>query len=155
MGLYLADGTRVTSSSVTTGTVADPEVVVNEDLYRQRTYPNADDQSQHGGEKTVFCKAGAIMRQSQLDALFKTVIDTPLSPASGPFGGGTVVTVAGQNVDGISAVTINGVAATALTAVTPQEFQFTTPNMAAAGTYDVVLTADDGDHTIAGGFTAQ
>lgn len=158
MGLYLeSDDSRVTAANVSTTVVSDPEVIINSDIYEQRTYPNAlSDVSQNGGERRVFAKAGDVMRKSELDKFFKTVVQD-LSPTSGPIAGGTTVTIKGVNLDGVTAVSFDGTAGTSLTVVTPQEVTVVTPDVTATlpggGPVDVVVTGDDGDHTLTGGYT--
>lgn len=77
-----------------------------------------------------------------------------LSPAEGPAAGGTVVTITGQSLEGVTAVNFDGVAGTALDASAAADglLEVTTP-AGTAGPADVVLVDADGNTTLAGGFT--
>lgn len=79
-----------------------------------------------------------------------------LAPATGPAAGGTVVTLSGYNLEGVTSVTFGGVAGTALdTSGATQgdgEIVVTTP-AGTAGAKDVVLVDPSGNATLTGGFT--
>lgn len=78
-----------------------------------------------------------------------------LSPAEGPAVGGTVVTISGDNLVGVTSVTFDGVAGTALdvtNAGTSGEIEVTTP-AGTAGPADVVLVDASGNATMTGAFT--
>lgn len=77
-----------------------------------------------------------------------------LSPSTGLVAGGTVVTVIGYNLLGVTSVTVGGTAATAVTVVNDREMHFTAPAKT-AGTYDVALVKAAGpDTTLTGAYTA-
>lgn len=79
-----------------------------------------------------------------------------LDPATGPAAGGTVVTITGDNLAGVTDVTFGGASGTALdvSGATGGEgtIQVTTP-AGTAGARDVVLVDPSGNLTLTGGFT--
>lgn len=80
-----------------------------------------------------------------------------LSPVTGGIAGGTVVTITGDNLVGVTSVTFGGIAGTALdvsgaTKNTDGTILVTTPAVA-AGAKDVVLVDAAGNTTLTGGFT--
>jgi hypothetical protein len=77
-----------------------------------------------------------------------------LSPAEGPAEGGTVVTISGDNLEGVTAVSFGGTAGTALdvSKAAKGTVKVTTP-AGTAGAVDVVLTDPSGNATIDDGFT--
>lgn len=149
-GIYNAAGTRLTKAGVTLGTISDPEVKVDVDLYRRRPW-GVGDKVPEGSLQTLLLKAGAVIRQSELDALFPAGTVTSISPTSGGTAGGTVVTITGKDLDGVSSVTFGGTAGTSLTVVSRTEVQVTTPAKV-AGSHAVVVV-DDGNNIAAGNFT--
>ncbi|MDO8996642.1 MAG: IPT/TIG domain-containing protein, partial [Sediminibacterium sp.] len=76
-----------------------------------------------------------------------TYVDPPtvtaLSPATGPVAGGTVVTVTGTNLTGVTAVQFGGVAATAFTVDSANSLTATAP-AGAAGVASVIVTTPGG-----------
>jgi uncharacterized protein (TIGR03437 family) len=70
----------------------------------------------------------------------------------GPVAGGTVVTLTGTNLDGATAVTVDGTAATALGVDSTGKIHFTTP-AGATGAKDIVVTTDAGTVTVAAAYT--
>jgi hypothetical protein len=74
-----------------------------------------------------------------------------LSPASGPAGGGTTVTISGSNLGGTSQVTFGGVAASGVTVVNSTEVTAITP--AGSGSVNVSLTTPSGTTTAPNQFT--
>jgi hypothetical protein len=74
-----------------------------------------------------------------------------LSPATGPAGGGTTVTISGSNLGGTSKVTFGGVAATGVTVVNTSEVSAITP--AGSGSVNVTLTTPSGTTTAPNQFT--
>lgn len=77
-----------------------------------------------------------------------------LAPATGPAAGGTVVTLSGDNLAGVTSVTFGGVAGTALDTsdAAAGSITVTTP-AGTAGAKDVVLVDPSGNTTLTGGFT--
>lgn len=78
-----------------------------------------------------------------------------LSPTSGDDAGGTVVTISGDNLVGVTAVSFGGTPGTALDtsdAATSGEIKVTTPAHA-AGAVNVVLTDASGNATMTNAFT--
>jgi hypothetical protein len=68
---------------------------------------------------------------------------TDLSPASGPIGGGTIVTITGVGFTGATSVTFGGTAATTYTVNSSTQITATAPAHS-AGTVNVVITGPDG-----------
>lgn len=152
MGLFLKNGTRVTQSSIDTDPDPDPLVVINTDLYQRAPY-GANVQKNPAGDKlTLFCKANTVLRQSEVDLLFPDPVVDSITPATGTTTGGTVVTLKGSNLDGVTAVTFGGTAAASITVVSPTEVKVTTPAKT-AGAVNVVVTDDGGSVTKTNGFT--
>jgi len=148
-----ADGTRVTKTTVPT-TAIDPldlPKVISEDLYDTRSY-GASDAVPEGSIKRLLLKAGAIVTQRYLNTLFPLATVSEISPANGAAAGGTVVTITGSDLDGVTAVNFDGVAGTALTVTDDDEITVTTP-AGTAGPADVELVDDAGNVTVTGGFT--
>ncbi|MEE1764413.1 IPT/TIG domain-containing protein [Streptomyces sp. SP18BB07] len=152
MGLYKADGTRITKAAFPATNVADPEKVVTADIYSTRPYTPDGDQKPEGSIKTVAYKVGAVLRQSEIDGLFQTATIDTVSPATGPTAGGTVVTITGTSLDGVSAVNFGATPGTALTILSAKKLTVTAP-AGTAGAKDVVLIDDAGNVTKTGGFT--
>ena len=79
---------------------------------------------------------------------------TAVSPASGPLGGGTNVTITGTNFVDVTGVTIGGSELGDRTVVTATEITGTTPAATSAGTRDVVVTSSSREPgTCSGCFT--
>lgn len=77
-------------------------------------------------------------------------VDT-ITPDQGDIAGGTVVTITGSNVLGVTSVEFDGVPGTGLTIVSPTELTVDTP-AASSGPVDVLLTGNGSD-LLADGFT--
>ncbi|MGW2550118.1 IPT/TIG domain-containing protein [Streptomyces sp. NPDC001635] len=161
MGLYKADGTRITKAAFpsTAVGITDPEVIVTQDVFATRHSDEgsfytgtSNDKKPEGSIKTVAFKAGQVVRQSQINALFPAAVIDSISPATGSAAGGTVVTITGKYLDGVTSVTFNGVAGTALNVISATKLAVTTPAVA-AGAKDVTLVDDAGSTTKTGGFT--
>lgn len=75
-----------------------------------------------------------------------------LAPSTGTPLGGETVTITGSGFDGTESVTVDGVAALALTFVSPTSLTFTTAAHA-SGPVDIVVTNANGTDTLVGGFT--
>lgn len=78
--------------------------------------------------------------------------DAGLEPNTGGTAGGTVVTITGDNLKDVTAVTFGGTAGTALTKDADDSIRVTTPAHA-AGAVTVVLTDPSGTKTVTNGFT--
>jgi sugar lactone lactonase YvrE len=76
---------------------------------------------------------------------------TTVSPAFGPIGGGTTVTLTGTNFNGATGATFGGVAGTALTVNSATSITVTTP-ATTVGAKDVVVTTPIGSVTLTSGF---
>ncbi len=77
---------------------------------------------------------------------------TSISPSSGPYVGGTPITISGQYLSGTTAVTIGGVPVTNLVVVNSTTVTAATPP-GSIGAADVVVTGSKGTVSVAGGFT--
>ncbi|RZU28325.1 IPT/TIG domain-containing protein [Streptomyces sp. BK022] len=161
MGLYTAAGTRIAKAAfpASAAPITDPEVVVTADVYGTRhsdegSYYTGDtnDRAPEGDIKTLAFRAGQVVRQSQIDRMYSPAVIASISPATGPVAGGTVVTITGKYLDGVSDVKFNGASGTALKIVSPTKLTVTAP-AGTAGARDVVLVDDAGNVTKTGGFT--
>lgn len=153
MGIYNAAGDRITKSTVPTsaGDALDNPVVLDEDLYRTRSYGPTDPKPE-GSVRTLLAKAGAVTTQRLLNKLFPLASVSGVSPASGDAAGGTVVTITGESLDGATAVNFGGNPGTSFTVVSDSELTVTTP-AGVAGAVDVEVVDDGGNVTVSGGFT--
>lgn len=151
MGLFLANGTRVKQSTISTTSDPDPLLVLSTDLYERKRTGREDDQPQ-GTLRTLFKRAGTVVRQSELRAWFHAADVHKISPVSGPTAGGTVVTLEGNYLDGVTGVTVGGAAATAVTVLSDRAVRFTTPARS-AGAQAIVITDDKATDTAGGTFT--
>lgn len=151
MGVFTAGGTRRNAGTVATTSIADPEVKINEDLYDTRRY-SANDAVPEGSIKRVLVKAGAVMRQSELTALFPPATFASVAPATGATAGGTAITITGTNLDGTTAITIGGAAVTSLVVVSDTRITAVTP-AGTAGAKNIVFTDDGGTVTATAAFT--
>ncbi len=75
-----------------------------------------------------------------------------ISPATGPVAGGTLVTLTGEGLSGVTSVTFDGVAGTGLTVIDPMTVEVTTPAGAMAGNVDVVVSDGVESVTLPGAF---
>ncbi len=73
-------------------------------------------------------------------------------PSSGPYIGGTAITITGQYLAGTTSVTIGGVPCTNVVNVSSTQVTAVTP-AGSVGAVDVVVTGAKGAVTVAGGFT--
>lgn len=151
MGIENAAGTRLNQAGVTTADPVDPERVLTIDLYRTAPW-GAGDQVPQGALRTVLARSGDVVRQSVIDSWFPDPTVATIAPATGAAAGGTVVTITGANLDGVTAVTFDGAAGTALSVLSATQVQVTTPAHA-AGAVNVVLTDDGGSATVTNGYT--
>lgn len=153
MGIFNAAGTRITKATFPTTAIpaADLPKVLSADLYETKSY-GAQDPKPEGSIKEVFLKAGTVLTQKQIDAMFPTAKITKVTPANGPAVGGTVVTIEGEHLDGVTSVTFGGTPGTALTVLSPRKLRVTTPAKA-AGAVTVAVVDDSGTQSKPNGFT--
>lgn len=151
MSFVDADGNNLTktellalTSEVSTETVLE----FGADVYQKFTFDNAS--QFEGGRKLAFHE-GQQVKQSDIDALFKTATIDTISPATGLAAGGTNVTITGTDFSGAEGVTFGGTAATNFKVVSNTRITCTTPAKT-AGTYNVVVQDDAGDATKTNGF---
>ena len=154
MGIFNSAGTRITKSTFPTTAVPAGDVpkVVTEDLFITRRFDAVNDGAVDGSIKTILVKANAVLTQKQIDELFPAAVVSTVAPATGGVAGGTVVTITGENLDGVTSVTFGGTAGTALTVVSPTELRVTTPAKT-AGAVTVAVVDDSGTTSKANGFT--
>ncbi|MER7759462.1 IPT/TIG domain-containing protein [Streptomyces sp. NPDC097619] len=158
MGLYNAAGARITKTGFPATPVSDPLLRVTADVYATRTHDegtrpfDSRDAVPEGSIKTLKYKAGAILRQSQVDALFPPATVAAVSPATGPAAGGTVVTITGSNLDGVDSVKFGATAGTNLRVFSSGRLQVTTP-AGSAGAVNVIVGDEAGAVTKTAGFT--
>lgn len=158
MGLYKADGSRITKAAFPAAAIADPEKTVTADVYSTKPFDlgtrptDSRDRVPEGSIRTLLFKAGQVVRQSQIDKLFPAAAIATISPATGPAAGGTVVTITGTNLDGVSDVKFGATAGTNLKVLSSGRIQVTAP-AGAAGAVNVVVGDDAGAVTKTGGFT--
>ncbi len=148
MGIYLANGTRVTKSGLSTSTESDPLKVIGTDLYKRERFTD-NDNSVNGKKLTLLCKAGSVLRQSQIDLLFPAATATAISPSTVGTDGGDEVTITGTNFDGVTSVTFSGTAGTDLVIDSPTQLRVKVPAKT-AGAKDVVIVDDSGSITKTG-----
>lgn len=103
------------------------------------------------GRKLAFVP-GRAYTKAEIDRMFPAATVSSITPASGAAAGGTTVTIKGQNLTGVTAVTFGGTAGTSLTVVDKNTLTVVTPAKS-AGAYDVVLTDDSGTTTVTNGYT--
>lgn len=105
------------------------------------------------GSKKLTFVPGRLYTKTDIDRRFPAASVASITPSTGlAAAGGTVLTIKGQNLTGVTAITFGGTAGTSLTIVSENEIKITTPAKT-AGTYDVVLTDDSGTVTVTGGAT--
>lgn len=154
MGIFKADGTRVTKGAFPSTNVdpADVPKVLTEDLFETKKYDLRNDTKPEGQIRTRFAKAGDVLTQKQIDALFPAPVVSTVLPASGLAAGGEVVSIEGQNLDGVTEVTFGGTPGTELTIQSDTRLTVKAPAHA-AGAVDVVVTDDGGSATKTGAYT--
>lgn len=103
------------------------------------------------GTRLLF-RAGQVVSQATIDALFADATITGVTPATGPLAGGTDIVIVGTNFGGTLGVTVGGAAATLVKVVDETRITCRTP-AGTAGAKDVVVTDDSGPVTRAGGYT--
>lgn len=159
MSLHQKDsGTRVTAANIgdVTDAVADtdPLLVVLEDLIQRREYEGGNDATAATGDDyvTKAFKAGEKVRTSVILAMLTPAEVDSITPANGAAAGGTALTIKGSGLDGVTAVTIGGVATTSLVVVDSETVTCTT-GAHSAGVVNVVIADDAGAVTVTNGFT--
>ncbi|MEQ7008480.1 IPT/TIG domain-containing protein [Actinopolymorpha sp. B17G11] len=154
MGWYDASGNRIAKGSFPTEAADDPFLRVTSDVYEKHPYPHEDatNTGNEGSMLRLAYKAGTVIRQSDLDRMYPSAAVLAVSPATGPAAGGTVVTVTGQNLDGVTGVTFGGDAGTSLQVLSGTQVRVTTPAHA-AGAVNVVATDDSGSASKTNAFT--
>lgn len=105
-----------------------------------------------GARKIAFVP-GRTYTKKEIDRHFPPATITSASPTTVAAVGGTTVTFKGQNLTGVTAVTLGGTAFTAVTVVDENTFTAVSPAKS-AGTYDVVVTDDSGTVTKTGFITS-
>ncbi|MET8717343.1 IPT/TIG domain-containing protein [Streptomyces sp. NPDC004735] len=151
MGLYRANGQRITKAGFPAVTVADTPKRVTENVYQTEPYGRGDSRPE-GSRRHLLYEAGDVVPQSAIDRLFTAATIATVTPATGPAAGGTTVTITGTNLDGVSAVNFGATAGTELTVASATELRIKTP-AGAAGAVSVVLVDDAGNVTKTSGFT--
>lgn len=153
MGIYTAEGTRVTKDNFPkeAGDPLDVPYVVTEDLYYTEPYAEHDPKPE-GSFHKLLCREGTVMTLRQINALFEAATVTGISPAEGDVAGGTEVTITGTNLDGVTAVKFDGNEGTDLKVVSSTKLTVKTP-AGSAGAVDVVVEDDANTITVEGGFT--
>lgn len=153
MGLYDESGNRISKANFPAQPVSDPLLEVTENVYERVPYP-FEAPGAEGSMMRLAYQRGDTVRQSEIDLRYPPATVSSINPSSGPAAGGTVVTITGTNLDGVSSVTFGGVAGTNLQVESPSRLQVTTP-AGTAGAVDVVVVDDSGSVTVTGGFTYQ
>lgn len=153
MSLVDEDGTALDETALNALTAAPPPETVlrriTADVYQRFTLEGTD-RFEHA-QRLLF-RAGQLVPQTTIDALFADATVDSVTPATGPAAGGTAVTIEGSNFGGVTAVTFGGTAATNVRVVDETTITCTTPAHA-AGAVDVVVTDDSGAVTETGAFT--
>lgn len=153
MGIFKQDGTRVAKTAWPTSAVDPLDVpkVLTADLYDTRSYGRGDT-TPEGSIKRLLARAGSVVTQRQINDLYPLATITGVSPATGPAAGGTVVTITGTDLDGVTAVQFDGVAGTALSVTDDDELVVTTP-AGTVGPADVTVVDDAGNVTKVAAYT--
>lgn len=135
---------------IAAATEQDPETVyeIGADVYQRITFDGGGFEK---GTKLLF-HDGQMVKESDINALFKTATATAITPATGAAAGGTAVAITGTNLSGCEGVTFDGVAATSVVVVSNERITCVTPAHA-AGAVTVVIKDDAGDLTKAAFYT--
>lgn len=100
------------------------------------------------GARKLALVPGRLYTKKQIDDLFPAATVTSITPNTGlAAAGGTVLTIKGQNLTGVTQVAFGGTNGTALSVVDENTVNITTPAKA-AGTYAVAITDDSGIVTV-------
>ena len=150
--LFDASGARIPKSSFPATNVPDPQIrEVTVPVYKRVPY-GPTDVAVDGTQLVLAYPAGTRNPQSEIDAHYPAATVTQVTPATGPAAGGTVVTITGTNLSGVSGVTFGGTAGTNLQVISQSPIKVTTPARA-AGAVAVVVADDAGNVTVANGYT--
>jgi hypothetical protein len=138
-------GAAVAKASVTATPVVDGRVTIGQDLFDVVTV---------GGRTRTFvlARAGARVHPREIDRWYPAASITAVTPSVGLTAGGTAITVTGQNLSGVTAVTVGGIAATALLIRNDHTLTCVTPAHT-AGAANVVASTQTGPATAVGAFT--
>jgi formylglycine-generating enzyme required for sulfatase activity len=138
-----------TTSSVRVGGVACTNLnVLTPTLVRATTPPGPLGEA----SVAVTTSAGTTLASTPFNYVQQQV--TSIVPNTGPYVGGTPITITGQYLAGTTAVTIGGVPCTNVVSVSATQVTAVTP-AGSVGAVDVVITGTKGAVTVAGGFTYQ
>lgn len=151
MGLYKANGQRITKAAFPAVAVTDTPQRITEDVYESEPYGLGDGRPE-GSKRFLLYQAGTVVPQSAIDRLFTAGTIAAVIPATGPAAGGTTVTIKGANLDGVSAINFGATPGTNLRIVSAAEVTVTAP-AGAPGAVNIVAVADAGNSTKAGGYT--
>lgn len=151
---YDAAGNRITKAAFPSTAVPDPLLrQVTSAVYKREQYNSPGGEANPDGGKFVLAFIpGDRLSQAELDAHYPAATITNINPATGPQAGGTVITITGTNLTGVSGVTFGGTAGTAVTVLSATQIRVTTPAKA-AGALNVVVADDAGNVTSANGYT--
>lgn len=150
MALYRENGTRVTRAALATEAVGNPQLRLTESLIHKESFDMRDQPD--GGVERVGPQSGSVYTTSVIDSWFKSADVQNVSPATGGTAGGDVVTITGDDLDGVTAVSFGGTPGTSLNVVDHKQLTVTTP-AGAAGAVDITLADDNGTTTVTDGFT--
>lgn len=151
MGLYRKDGSRITKAALPVAPLDDPLVTVTADIYQSEPYGRGDMQPE-GSKRLLLYPAGTLVRRSVLDRLFTPATISTISPVKGPAAGGTIVTIKGTALDGVTAVSFGGKPGTELRVRSATELSVKTPS-GTAGAVTVDLADDAGTVSKANAYT--
>ena len=156
MGVFNAAGTRLSKSSalaLTAADTTDPFLVATADLY-DSVFTGQQDASADGNVRRLLLKAGRRIATSQFNLLFPfATLDTFAPSAAIPAAGGSTVVITGTYLDGITAITIGGTAATSFVVSQAGKVLSMVVPAKTAGTYNVVVTDDSGTVTATNALT--
>ncbi|WP_328333341.1 IPT/TIG domain-containing protein [Streptomyces sp. NBC_00455] len=153
MGLYHQDGTRIAKAAFPAAALDDPPVRITEDVYVSEPYGRGDGQPE-GSKRFLLYQAGTVIPRSSIDRAFSAASVTAISPNKGPAAGGTTITIKGEHLDGVSAVSFGPTAGTELRIHSANELTVKTPSGEAAAV-SVELADDSGLITKTNGFTYE
>lgn len=155
MAILAADGTTVLSKSALQAlmtTVPSTKLTVTQDIYETFNYaPYKENFKTFDGERRIKFKAGQVIDQADLDALYPAASILSITPATGAAAGGTPVTIKGVNFDGASAAALGGVALTSFTVVNNTTITGVSGAHSAA-TVATTVTDDSGTLTLAASY---